>query len=257
MEDQKYIGRGIWKHDSAAKIGTITVGRVGFSVRNHIIMVTFMQFSKLIVPLVAVILIIVAIGVGIVAPVYLSRGSAAVEALTPLSITELEQAQPGMPVAVEGRINLNVPTEYNVYAAYWLQKPRNNTSERRNSSDDWETDTVVTPPLLLDLPDGPVRVVNEDYNLGSVSDWQDIDSEAGPRRIGGLRVGDPVFAIATLRSNNDGVRLEASVVTRGTKASYLADQRIAWWICVSLGAVCGIAAIVLLWARMAWNKRAR
>lgn len=199
----------------------------------------------LIIRIACVVFFVAAICVGIIAPRSISAETAKVNILEPLDITQLESAQPGATVLVEAQISPKTAREIDDFVAYWRQKPKERTDRDSSSSDEWETEFTVTPPLILDLAGNQVRVTNDDYSLGSVSNWQQIDFPEGRRRIGGLRVGDPVVAIATVRSNSDGINLEASVVSQGTKASYLAGQRIFWWVAVGLGIACAIASVIL------------
>lgn len=193
----------------------------------------------------SIVFFIGAICVGIVAPINISAETATVNSLQPLSIAQLEQQQPGATVLVEAQISPKTPKEIDEYVAYWRQKPKVNTNKSSSSSEEWETEFTVTPPLVLDMPDGQVRVTNDSYSLGEVSGWERIDFPEGTRRIGGLRAGDPVVAFGTLRSNSDGVNLEANTVSYGTKQDYLASQRIFWWVAVGLGIMCAVASTVL------------
>jgi hypothetical protein len=105
----------------------------------------------------------------------------------------------------------------------------------------------VTPPLKVELDNETILITNDTYNLGTLQNQREVRINNEPRRISGIRQNDPVVVIGKLRSNNDGITVEAEVVSVGTKSDYLEGQNTAWWIAVLLGSVFSLVGSVLIW----------
>jgi hypothetical protein len=191
--------------------------------------------------LLSLLFLAVGLGIGVVPPLFFQRDIARVERLEPLSVTELAERKVDEEVLVEGRISARTAVQENGYVAYWRERRQTRDGETK-----WVTDRTVTPPLVIDATGGIVRIGNDGYNLGTVRDWEDTWAYGDHRRVGGLKVGDPVVAIGVPRSNHGEPVLEASVVSRGTKASYLSDQRMWIWVMAILGGVFGLVGLVLM-----------
>ena len=86
----------------------------------------------------------------------------------------------------------------------------------------WVERARVTPPLVLDDIERPVRIVNDDYALGStahtVEEAQPTITE-GTIRARGFKVGDTVLVIGIARSADE---IEAQTMYAGTRADVLA-----------------------------------
>jgi hypothetical protein len=179
--------------------------------------------------------------VGLILPRWITQDIAAVEGMNQLTMDDLQKHPPGEPILVEGRIRTNTPLFADQYVAYHSER-----RERRGDETEWVKDQYVTPPLVIELQSGVVTVANDSYSLGMVKEWQEVDLAEGHRRVGGLKPADPVVVIGTLQDNEDGILVDAHVVSKGTKLSYLADQRVSIRISVGLGGISLFVGLILV-----------
>jgi hypothetical protein len=204
--------------------------------------------SKLIFGGMGLLFTLIGLGLGVLAPTMIYRNMQRVATLEPLSMAALSARAPGDAVLLEGRISERNETQWRGYVAYIREEYVRETGSGDNSRSDytWETDLTVTPPLLIDLPDGSVQVANDGYGLGTRKEFKVANTREGQRRFSGLQLGDPVVAFGTLRSVDDGVAIAAEVVSRGTKAQYLADERMWIYITGALGGMFLLVGLFLL-----------
>ena len=84
------------------------------------------------------------------------------EALVPKSVTQLSDTPANDDVFIEGVISADNLTVYDAYVAYKSEKCTT------DSEGDTECELIerATPPLVIQVPDGVVQVINNTYTLG-------------------------------------------------------------------------------------------
>ena len=189
----------------------------------------------------------------IVVPISTGREIARAERLPRLAAGELGARPAGTEVLVEGRIDDRTPIVFRTYVAYEREEYRDR--ERSGSGGtDWFRDERVTPPLVLDLSPGIVRVANDGYHLGNtpvrwqestILTWDSARGE-GTKRYRALERGDAVVAIGTVIDDAGGRAIAAELVTRGTRATYIADARRLVRIFTVLGAILASIGVLVL-----------
>lgn len=147
-----------------------------------------------------------------------------VERLTPSTAIRLEDTQPGAEVLVEGRISSRNAVQASSFVAYVREERR---VEDDGDTGSWAVRERVTPPLILELPDGWVQIENDDYDLvdaKTVEERYDL-SEPSTLRYQGLERGDSVIAVGVLVAHREHPGIEADFVARGTRERYIARRR--------------------------------
>ena len=193
------------------------------------------------------------------------------EALPLSPAAALNARPPGSQVLVEGQISRRNEKRFRSFVVYWAEEFRgwNEKNDNLNQAI-WVEIERVTPPLRLDLPDGPVRIANNDYTfqsgtMGSAEGpvtWQDREdlvwdqsTQMGTRHYTGLEIGSPVLALGVVTETVEGRALRAEWLYGGTRAGYLTRQREAVALITWLGplfAVIGLGIMALgvwLWRR--------
>jgi hypothetical protein len=148
-----------------------------------------------------------------------------VENLTPATAALLEMTQPGEEVLIEGHISDRNPVHASGFVAYMREERSVNED---NNTGNWSVRERVTPPLLLELPGGWVRVENDDYDLvdGQTVEEQNEVGSPSDRRYRGLKGDDPVIAVGVLVAHVEYPRIEADFIARGTRESYVARRHL-------------------------------
>jgi hypothetical protein len=82
--------------------------------------------------------------------------------------------------------------------------------------------SLVTPPFVIALPDGMVRVVNQDYVLKNPLHTIERNSLL---RLSGLAPGDRVTVMGIVTHDVSGAAVQAKIVAGGAHADYLAVQQ--------------------------------
>ena len=164
-----------------------------------------------------VIFIVVGVGVAWLFPRFIYREANRVEEMVSITATNLADVSVGGEVLVEGRISHRNPVQTRDFVAY--------VTEEREVDEDgdehwWELDRV-TPPLLLELPDGIVQIENSTYGFRDTKPT----AQSGDIRYEGLAVGDRVIAVGVLVSRTEPPQITAEFIAPGTQASYVASQR--------------------------------
>lgn len=214
--------------------------------------------SSFLWPVIGLIFTIVGLIFAIVVPITTGRDIARVERLPPLTAGELAARPVGTEVLVEGRIDDRTPIVFRSFVAYEREEYRGRARSGTGGTD-WFRDERVTPPLVLELSPGLVRVANDGYHLGNTPvKWQesailtwDSARNEGTKRYRALERGDAVVAIGTVVDDAEGRAITAELVTPGTRASYIADARRLSRIFVALGAFLGAIGVLVL----AWGAR--
>lgn len=205
-----------------------------------------MGSGKFILLVVGIIFLITGLIVGLGLPWFINRDSARVSAIAVSNLASLSQQQPGSEVVFEAQISPASQEQYDDYVAYRQERQERVRRDGRYQTE-WRSELSVTPPLKVELENETVQITNDTYNLGTLQNQREVRINNEPRRISGIRQNDPVVVIGKLRSNNDGILVEAEVVSVGTKADYLAGQNNAWWIMVILGSLFTVVGSILTW----------
>jgi len=143
-----------------------------------------------------------------------SNAIAAVERLEPQTAAQLSALPDGQLVLIEGQLDL--PSTQNLASLpIYIVEDRYLDADL---SGQWMTHQVATP-FVATLPDGSVRVINQDYTLENP--LHTIEPQPLQRRTG-LAFGDRVTVIGTITHDVSGVAVQARVVAGGTRADYVA-----------------------------------
>jgi hypothetical protein len=202
--------------------------------------------GKFFLLVVGIIFLIVGLIVGLGLPWFISQDSARVSAIAVSNLASLNQQQPGSEVVFEAQISPASEEQFDDYVAYRQERQERVRRDGRYQTE-WRNELSVTPPLKVELDNETILITNDTYNLGTLQNQREVRINNEPRRISGIRQNDPVVVIGKLRSNNDGITVEAEVVSVGTKSDYLEGQNTAWWIAVLLGSVFSLVGSVLIW----------
>lgn len=181
-----------------------------------------------------------------------------VEKLTPIAVVVLEDTQPGNEVLMEGRIsNQNPVQDQSTGFVTYLIERREIYYDEEGEPDpgSWYLSQRLTPPLLVELPDGLVQIANDDYELENAlvidqrlsgQSFDEYDT-----RYKGLQVGESVVVVGVTRERDEIPRIEADFIARGTRESYLSRQRNAGiFFCIGSVVVAIIGGIILSWDRL-------
>jgi hypothetical protein len=176
--------------------------------------------------------------------------AARAERLPLLTFGGIAKAPGGLEAAVEGRISERNPRRFRDLVVYVREEYRGKDSD---GDAEWREDERLTPQLILDLADGPVWINNESYRLANEPlrwqepgplVWNGITGE-GTKRYRGFVAGAPATAIGRVARGLEGVVLEAEVLAGGSRAQYVASQRVASRIFAILGLVFAAIGAVL------------
>jgi hypothetical protein len=183
---------------------------------------------------------------GLVALYSSIRAAGRVRGHTPVPAVVLEDTRPGEAVLVEGHISSRNAVRSHDFVAY-IREWR---AVDEDDAGSWSVSERVTPPLLLELPDGLVRIENHDYELqdAHVVEEERAFGEPSTTRYKGFAVGDPVVAVGVLTSRVEVPQIEADFVARGTRESYIARRRSGGAIfCIGSVVVAALGGLILMW----------
>jgi hypothetical protein len=163
--------------------------------------------------------------------------------LAPSSAAAVTDAPVGREVLLEGRVATSQPAVFRNFVAFMRQQ----REERRRSGDStksWQTQERRTPPLLVDLPDGSVRVVNTTYDIrNAVTSWEDPQVvDRMETRYTGLVAGEEVLVVG--RAAWGGV--EAEYVVSGDRQSYRASLATGRVVALVVGGVAAAVGLLLV-----------
>lgn len=144
---------------------------------------------------------------------------------------DVERSAVGAEVLVEGVIDARNPTRVRNFVAYVREEYRGiDTTDNREI---WREDERWTPPLLIQVADGVVRIANDTYRIEEPPvQWQESDrlewnsfSGEGTKRYRGFEEGNTVTALGRVTDELEGRGIEAELMFGGTRDQYLAYQR--------------------------------
>lgn len=144
-----------------------------------------------------------------------------------LTTSEQVAAAADQAAVLEGRIAEGNPLRFRRFVAYKRSVYRGETCDDDGCESIWEPIEWVTPPLRLDLPDGPVYLTNDDYDLfyyaasWTSSDQLVVDETS---RYEGFEINQPVFVVGRSRGMNDGVIFEAGEIYGGNRSNYVSTE---------------------------------
>jgi hypothetical protein len=179
------------------------------------------------------------------------RAASRVRRLTPVTAVALEGTRTGDDVLIEGRVSDRNPVRSQGFVAYVLEWRE---IDEEGEPGSWSVSARMTPPLLLELPDGLVQVGNDDYELEDAHTIEEEEAfdEPSTVRYKGIAVGDPVLAVGVAVGGSEHPQIEADFIARGTRAEYVARRRRGGAIfCVFSIVVAAAGGVVLLWDRIA------
>lgn len=205
-----------------------------------------MGSGKFILLVVGIIFLIAGLIVGLGLPWFISQDTARVSAIPVADLSTLSQQQPGSEIVIEAQVSPASKKQFEDFVAYRQERQERVRRDGRYHTE-WRNELSVTPPLKVELDNETIQITNDSYNLGGLQDQREVRINNELRRISGIRQNDPVVVIGKLRSNNDGIAIEAEVVSVGTKTDYLQDQNTAWWITVVLGWLFIVVGSLLIW----------
>lgn len=147
--------------------------------------------------------------------------------------TQLDGGLVGRRVLVEGQIAPGNPgVEYPAggdatrrYVIYTVSRTESTPGRNGGVNTRRVTEHTVTPPIVLSLPDGTVRVSNGDYRSAS---FRHVGTLAGARQVSGYTAGDRIIVDGTVALEAGGPTLRATMVDDRAPAAYItsgADQR--------------------------------
>ncbi len=155
-----------------------------------------------------------------------------------LNLSALKATSPGEDVFVEGTISEKNTLQLRAFVAYnqdlydgqtctQNSDGNNRNSNRKDCTLFWVTEERITPVLVLDLLDGQVRVLNEDYEIHYPTSWQPSGQliEQESIRYQGLEVGKPVFVKGVVSLDQEGVGLTAEFVAGTDRETYFANEQ--------------------------------
>lgn len=193
--------------------------------------------SPLLLACVGVLFVLAGPGLGVGISSIAGKDIARIKRLEPVTVAGLRGGMVGGEVLLEGRISANMPAQFRDYVAY-IHEVDTNT---RVGKEDWDEVERVTPPLVIDLADGTVRIENSTYNFGIMS-----TTTAGNDKYRGVKAGDPVVVLGVLNANDDTVNITADTLAPGTVASYLKIAGQFQMIFVIMGSIFGLIGLVMI-----------
>ncbi len=146
-----------------------------------------------------------------------SNEVAAVEQLVPQNVTELSALPDGQKILIEGWLDPRNTRSLDALPIY-IQENRFLDADL---SERWAP-SQVTAPFVVALPDGVVRVINQDYVLKNP--LHTIQPHSLTRYMG-LALGDRVTVIGVVTHTVSGAAVQAQIVAGGSRADYVASQQ--------------------------------
>jgi hypothetical protein len=133
------------------------------------------------------------------------------ESLPVLTMALLTSSQPGEQVLIEGRVSArNSMYEYNsrfhnlvLYEVWELSQGQPHVIAR------------VMPPFSVDLPDGAVRIINDDYHFEVGEEFSAINEY-----LKGFSAGDPILIFGTIVHDRDGAAFHATSIDQHSRHTY-------------------------------------
>ncbi len=146
-----------------------------------------------------------------------SKEITAVERLEPQTAAQLSALPDGQLILIEGQLGAPSRSNLGLLSIYIVEDRYLDA----DLSGQWMAHQAATPFVAM-LPDGGVRVINQDYILKNPLHTL----EPQPlQRLTGLALGDRVTIIGVVTHDVGGAAVQARIVAGGTRADYLTAQR--------------------------------
>src|SRR5687768_12286335 len=130
-----------------------------------------------------------------------------------ISAATLEQAALGSEVMLEGQIWEGSPLQFRSFVAY--------VREEFVAKRGWRVRDRATPPLMVTVPDGQVRVVNNNYRLLPRTlpvEWRpDFQRFTPSKQYRALIIGSRVVIFGTVTKDQQGRAITAEYVAGGSR----------------------------------------
>ena len=134
----------------------------------------------------------------------------------PLSAADIQRAPLGSDALIEGQIAPLSPVSFRSFVVY--------VREEFAFKQGWSVRERVTPPFILAVPDGTIRVINNDYApiLRTLPvEWRpDFQRFTISEQYRGLVVNNPVVLIGTITQDQQGRAIRADYLGGGTRAAF-------------------------------------
>ena len=161
-------------------------------------------------------------------------------------LASLTQSGPGLAGTLEGKIAERNALPFRTFVAYVQERYEGEDCDDDGCDSIWSEIERQTPPLLLDLPEGRVRVINDTYYLTSFPvTWQASEELVAyeTTRYQGFEIGSPVFVVGATARDGDTPAFSAEFIAGGDRAAYLADQRFGARLFLGLGALFSLIGV--------------
>lgn len=191
------------------------------------------------------------IGVGFLWGYFNTQSVITLAQQTPLvAANQLVKIPADTTVAIEGRVSER-NTSHKGLVVYTIFQYRGYECDDDDSNDCEEVWLQIereTPTIWLDLPDGRVRVGNNDYwAYHEPKMWQTTADLIAMETLEyrGFPMGSPVFAIGRVNTK-DGVAVNIDFLYGGNREEYLANQTTDATVFLLMGAIFGIIGLIFV-----------
>lgn len=181
---------------------------------------------------------------------YLGNEADRLTQLPVFTLAELTQSGPGLAGTLEGRIAERNELHFRTFVAYVQERYDGEDCDDDGCEAIWTVIERRTPPLLLDLSEGRLPIINNSYYFESMPvTWQASEDLVAyeTTRYRGFEIGSPVFVVGTTARAGDAPAFTAEFIAGGDRADYLANQRFEARLFFWMGALfslIGVGAVV-------------
>jgi hypothetical protein len=189
-----------------------------------------------------------------IAPWLQRREIERIQNLPAITLASLSGLPGGQHVLIEGRISTNNPIHEMLTQEKLEKLVIYEVQYNAVGNTGWEQ---MTPPLLLDLPDGQIRVVNHDYIFGTLwIKWYDTTKDKSLYR--GITVDTPIMVVGRVFREGNELAIWADSIDRGPRETFVREIQAQVSLLENfkpltlLGLFIGLFIIVLS-IKMAWS----
>lgn len=156
----------------------------------------------------------------------------------------ISDSQPGREVMVSGTISERNPLAYEQFVVYMREE---RTYDSEGDAYEWDINETVTPPFKLETADRLLQVeaINTEGAYGLSNPSGTLYPAADIRYSGFVR-NDVVVVHGFIQSDLEGNILDAEMVHRGTRESYIDSLASGVWVFMLLGGIFGSIGLVML-----------
>ncbi len=172
----------------------------------------------------------------------------ATEHLTPLTLAQLQSLPDGSDAVIEGRIDPQNATPLDNLAVY-VREDRL-AADLDNPPEEGRTLPPIVTPIVIALPNGQVRVVNNDYHLKNLMTTIKVPVQRDYSHVySGLAIDERVTVVGTVQRDAQGVALRARVMAGGTWTDYR------WSVAAPISWAVVLLGIIALFGLVLWSAR--